>query len=178
MELCFRHGAEEVVVEIERAGESFRARVAAADYEMELIRREGSALVARIGDEIVRASVAWDGGDWWVSIEGRAVRLERARGATRRSAGHSGEDALMAAMPGKVRAVLVAAGDRVAFGETLILLEAMKMELRVTAPHDGVVGDVLVAEGDVVGRGQVLVELEMQVDSPAQMYADTLSGTM
>ncbi|MCB0002281.1 MAG: acetyl-CoA carboxylase biotin carboxyl carrier protein subunit, partial [Anaerolineae bacterium] len=55
--------------------------------------------------------------------------------------------------------VLVSAGDAVERGETLVLLEAMKMELRITAPAGGTVTGVRCKAGDVVDRGQVLVEI-------------------
>ena len=63
-------------------------------------------------------------------------------------------------MPGRVLDVLVAEGDSVQKGDTLVLLEAMKMELRVQAPGDGQVARVLCAAGQVVERGQLLVELQ------------------
>ena len=63
-------------------------------------------------------------------------------------------------MPGQVRELLVTAGETVTRGQTLLLLEAMKMEIRITAPSDGRVKRLLVAAGDVVDRGQRLVEME------------------
>ena len=51
----------------------------------------------------------------------------------------------------------VAAGDRVRSGDTLILLESMKMESPVAAPHDGTVKAILVAEKETVEEGQRLV---------------------
>jgi propionyl-CoA carboxylase alpha chain len=65
-----------------------------------------------------------------------------------------------APMPGKILAVRVAPGQCVAKGETLVILEAMKMEHEVTAPHDGVVRDVLVEVGQQVDAGAVLVALD------------------
>ena len=62
-------------------------------------------------------------------------------------------------MPGRVLDVLVAAGDSVQKGDTLVLLEAMKMELRIQAPADGQIARVLCTAGQVVERGQLLVEL-------------------
>lgn len=84
------------------------------------------------------------------------TRTARRRG----SAGGGGE--LTAQMPGQVTAVQVANGDSVTAGQTLVVLEAMKMEIRVSAPADGMVKAVHVAVGDVVERGQVLVELEAE----------------
>jgi propionyl-CoA carboxylase alpha chain len=66
---------------------------------------------------------------------------------------------LSAPMPGRVLTVHVAAGDTVAAGEPLVVVEAMKMEHRVTAPAGGTVVDVYVAPGDQVAAGDALVVL-------------------
>ena len=71
---------------------------------------------------------------------------------------HAGD--LTASMPGQVIDVLVAEGDPVEKGQTLILLEAMKMEMRMKAPYNGTVRRVLCKIGDAVERGQLLVEVE------------------
>jgi biotin carboxyl carrier protein len=63
-------------------------------------------------------------------------------------------------MPGLVREVLATEGAAVKRGDTLVVLEAMKMELRLTAPYAGRVRRVHCAAGQVVERGQRLVELE------------------
>lgn len=63
---------------------------------------------------------------------------------------------LTAQMPGQVMEVLVTEGQHVERGQTLLLLEAMKMEMRVQAPRDGVVSQLLVGVGDTVERGQQL----------------------
>jgi biotin carboxyl carrier protein len=63
-------------------------------------------------------------------------------------------------MPGQVLDVLVHVGDTVERGQTLLLLEAMKMELRMVAPFAGQVRAVRCAAGQVVERGQLLVELQ------------------
>ena len=80
-----------------------------------------------------------------------------------RFAGHESAAAAggpTAPVPGTVVSVEVAAGDRVGNGDTLVVLEAMKMEHRICAAADAVVADVLVAAGDNVDAHQLLVELE------------------
>ncbi|MEP6640979.1 MAG: biotin carboxylase N-terminal domain-containing protein [Gaiellales bacterium] len=67
---------------------------------------------------------------------------------------------LQAPMPGTVLRVDVHEGQEVAAGEPLLVLEAMKMELAVSAPAAGIVAAVMVRPGDLVARGQVLAEVD------------------
>ena len=65
-------------------------------------------------------------------------------------------------MPARVRALQVAEGERVEAGQTLLLLEAMKMEIRLQAPRAGRIARLLASTGESVEREQVLVELESE----------------
>jgi 3-methylcrotonyl-CoA carboxylase alpha subunit len=69
---------------------------------------------------------------------------------------------LTAPMPGKVIAFLAKAGDTVKQGQPLAVMEAMKMEHTISAPHDGTVAELLYAVGDQVGEGGELLRLEKQ----------------
>jgi len=73
--------------------------------------------------------------------------------------GATGDGAITSPMPGKVVAVSVEAGQSVSRGQTLVTLEAMKMEHALTAPFDGVVETLSVAAGDQVSEGLVMVRL-------------------
>jgi acetyl-CoA/propionyl-CoA carboxylase biotin carboxyl carrier protein len=75
---------------------------------------------------------------------------------------HHGEggSSVVSPMPGTVASVHVAAGDVVTTRQPLLVLEAMKMELPVTAPFDATVAALHVAPGDRVAGGALLVELE------------------
>ena len=74
----------------------------------------------------------------------------------------AGHDVTASPMPGLVRAVLVAAGQAVAKGDRLVVVEAMKMEHALSAPRDGRVAEVMVAEGEQVEAGAPLVRLEAE----------------
>ena len=69
-------------------------------------------------------------------------------------------DEIRAEMVANVWKVVVAQGDHVADGDTLVILESMKMEIPVLAESDGVVVALHVSEGDVVQEGDVLAVLE------------------
>nr|WP_245774342.1 biotin/lipoyl-containing protein [Rugamonas rubra] len=60
-------------------------------------------------------------------------------------------------MPGKVVAVLAAKGQEVKKGDALVIMEAMKMEHTIAAPHDGLVEEVLYNVGDQVADGAPLL---------------------
>ena len=67
---------------------------------------------------------------------------------------------VIAEMVANVLAVSVAAGDRVAVGDAVVLLESMKMEIPVTAPLDGTVTELRVAPEDKVQEGDVVAVLD------------------
>ncbi len=69
-------------------------------------------------------------------------------------------EAVKAMLPGVVTKILVKEGDSVKAGETIMILEAMKMENEVKSPKDGVVKQILVKEGDRVEAGDVLAVMD------------------
>jgi glutaconyl-CoA/methylmalonyl-CoA decarboxylase subunit gamma len=71
-----------------------------------------------------------------------------------------GGAAIKAPMPGTILKVNVKAGDPVKKGQTLLVLEAMKMENEIVAPSDGTIEAVLVEKGNQVGAGAVLVSIK------------------
>jgi len=72
----------------------------------------------------------------------------------------AGANAVTAMMPGRVVSVEVKPGDEVKRGQTVCVIESMKMEQNIASPRDGRVASVPVSAGDSVQRGQTLVELE------------------
>jgi 3-methylcrotonyl-CoA carboxylase alpha subunit len=93
-----------------------------------------------------------------VFTEGNAYEFDLAsRGSPGAHGVHDGE--IVAPMPGRVTAVEVKQGARVARGQRLMTLEAMKMEHALTAPFDGTVAELNAAAGAQVGEGQLLVRV-------------------
>jgi biotin carboxyl carrier protein len=73
---------------------------------------------------------------------------------------HADLGSLLAPLPGVVLSLLVAVGDMVEEGQDLLVLEAMKMEHRVRAPHRGTIVELGVAIGQVIPAGAVLAVIE------------------
>ena len=97
----------------------------------------------------------------WIWHDGAVYRPEavRAGSESRRGARRDASDGLAAPMPATVRAIAVAPGDRVTRGTTLVVLEAMKMELPIKAPADGTVVSLACRVGELVQPGVALVEI-------------------
>lgn len=72
----------------------------------------------------------------------------------------AGGEAVLAPLQGKIWQVPVNSGDSVKAGDTLVVIEAMKMENEIVAPHDAVVGEIHVKKGDAVKSGDLLVSLQ------------------
>ncbi|MQY32315.1 Acetyl-/propionyl-coenzyme A carboxylase alpha chain [Streptomyces sp. RB17] len=98
----------------------------------------------RAGDWIGRSGDAWQ------------VRDHDPVAASLSRSAHAGADSLTAPMPGTVTVVKVAVGDEVTAGQSLLVVEAMKMEHVISAPHAGTVAELDVTPGTTVAMDQVL----------------------
>jgi len=68
-------------------------------------------------------------------------------------------EAVTASLPGVVHKILVKAGDSVKKGQAVFVLEAMKMEIEIPAPNDGVIASIEVSQGQSVENGQILARM-------------------
>ncbi len=98
------------------------------------------------------------GSETWVFVNGDTWVIDTREPSGR--ARHHDEAALSAPMPATVVAINVSSGQAVKAGDVLIVLEAMKMELAVRAPHDGQVTAIACRVGELVQPGIPLVEFE------------------
>jgi biotin carboxyl carrier protein len=151
-------------IELTTQGKSYRATIGDETVDVEILRTEAGRLDLRLIrsnnplSASISAFVTVDGAQRWVTINGRTWCLTKSAGTPRRG-GHTHHAAgeLVAPMPGQVRAVNVSAGDAVIKGQTLVIVEAMKMEIKVAAPRDGIIASVSVKIGDTVEREQTLI---------------------
>ena len=115
------------------------------------------------------ARVVADGKRRWVHWNGKTFVLERGEAAAGRATRveHEGAGAgiVTAPMPGQVRGVLAQVGDLVEEGQPLLLLEAMKMEIRVTATRAGQLVEFDVQVGQTVEREQIVARIQDAPDT-------------
>ena len=97
------------------------------------------------------------GDDWWVHLNG-AIHIVS---IDEQGASGTGEaDGMIAPMPGKVIDLKVKVGSKIKKGDTLVVLEAMKMEHTVKAVEDGVIDELFVSQNDQVENGALLMVIK------------------
>ncbi len=155
-----RADGAEAAVSVDASGDVATVDVEGRRYALELLPRADGTLVALFEDgRVIRARVT----------PGRKETRLRSRGVDTalhlfdpRDASASGEESegaaeVVAAMPGRVLEVRVEEGSRVAKGDLLLILEAMKMQNEIRADADQVVAEVRCAPGQAVETGAILV---------------------
>jgi biotin carboxyl carrier protein len=163
MDYQYQTGEEILTARLETAGLGYTVTVGGRTFQVERASLHDGELRLIVDGQRLTLIVAADGPRRWVAFAGQvyAFSVPQAERKSRRTlgAGHK-HDTLEAQMPGVVRQVLVAAGDMVTRGQPLLVLEAMKMEIKIAAPHAGRVEQIAVSAGASVQRGQLLAEIE------------------
>ena len=162
MDFTYLFNEQSTVVHLEKSGDAYLITLNGETYTVTASRltQPGAFTLTLNGTRTLRVFAASDGPRRWVAFDSQPIVLTVPQPEKKAKRGkHGGHDSLEAQMPGVVRQLLAGAGDHVARGQVLLILEAMKMEIRVVAPHAGVVEKFLVKAGETVGRGQALVEL-------------------
>ncbi|MER7463444.1 biotin carboxylase N-terminal domain-containing protein [Streptomyces sp. NPDC097981] len=133
----------------QRPGAPARGRIVARTAEYLTVELDGVTHRFSYATSPEGAWLGRDGDSWHVQDHDPVA-------AALTGAGHAGADTLAAPMPGTVTVVKVAVGDRVAAGQSLLVVEAMKMEHVISAPHAGTVTELDVSPGTTVAMDQVL----------------------
>jgi 3-methylcrotonyl-CoA carboxylase alpha subunit len=133
-------GGPELAVVIRQTGAGTEALVGGAVYPVTLVESDGGVGIRSRGQDwtFLRDNPRWGIDEGSATIDGR----------------------ILAPMAGRVLSLGVAAGQAVARGDLLLVLEAMKMEHRLLAPSAGVVAELATAAGQQVAEGALLVRIE------------------
>jgi 3-methylcrotonyl-CoA carboxylase alpha subunit len=163
--LRYRTGESEHRVEAERlVNGTFVLRLEENEFAVEVLAFREGEIHATLNGEPVRAGFVLEGFEVRLSLHGTVYELSVPRPPGVDGTGPGGADtpgaSLTAPMPGTVVKVLVGEGDAVEEGQLLLVLEAMKMEQPITAPHAGKVASLPFDEGALVPGGAVLAEIE------------------
>lgn len=160
MQYTYEYNDETHTVELERQPDgTLHATIGERTYTLDASQLARGGWLLRLDDARKLVYTAADNDERYVFAQGKQWQLNKVDLRRRRKKAQAAVGDLTAEMPGQVIDVRVSEGDSVASGAVLVVLEAMKMEIRTTAPYDGTVTRLLVNTGDVIERGQTLVEV-------------------
>ena len=145
--ILLRDGEAEISIDMMNAGEGWQAMLPDAPEPAAISRPADGSRVFRDNHTLIVVDGA------------RQHRLVHVVPVAEADRGEGAGGGLNAPMPGKVVQAMVAAGDSVVRGQTVMILEAMKMEHAISAPADGTVADVFFTAGDQVDEGVELLRL-------------------
>jgi biotin carboxyl carrier protein len=161
MKISYEYAGETYELDLSEHQEGYRAVLNGEIFDFQVINRSPGMVTLQFGSRVRTFYWAAEQQTRWVAHRGCTYLLQRPTAKqARRAQTRSRDAALRAPMPAQVRSVFVKNGDEVAMGETLLLLEAMKMEIKVQSPRAGRIQAVRVASGETVLRDQILLELE------------------
>jgi len=124
----------------------------------EFSMKNNKILISQGGQNII-AYVVKEKDSWWVNINGKTLNFTS--GDIRKSSKKElDQGSLQSPMPGTILDVKISTGKSVEIGDTLLIMEAMKMEHKITAPFNGTVEKINCENNQKVDRGFVLIELK------------------
>lgn len=151
-------GADPRTVRLARSNGAARVWIDGRHHRCGL-RAVGERFEVTVDDHTERVWLTADHGVVHVHAFGRAWRVDVVDPAAQAERDEAGDDVAVAPMPGMVVTVDVSPGDAVTAGQTLLVIESMKMQNEIVAVRDGTVDRVLVEAGDGFDRGAALVAL-------------------
>lgn len=162
MHHAFKLEQDEYNLELSRAPVGYRLHLADRTVPVNLHLEDDGSTVLTVNGRSEKVLVAVRGDDVFIHLGGAAYQLRYEHPLQRlaqQSAG-SAEDHVRAPMPGSLVSLAVKPGQNVTRGETLLVMESMKMETTIAAPRDGVIEAVHFAVGQAFDRDTVLLELK------------------
>jgi biotin carboxyl carrier protein len=156
-------GDEESHITLVRHGDGWEATRGDSVTRIEVLHLDGGDAILRVnGERCVVPFVIVDD-EIHFDFRGEVITAEISAGSRRRK-GRQKDHSMAAPMPALVTKILVQAGQPVAKGDALLILEAMKMEHQISAPNDGVVAEIRCKVGEMVQPPEDLVVLEQNGD--------------
>lgn len=161
MKFTYQIGEQHYPFTLEKHGDSYRAFIEGQQIDFEQLEAPPGEIRLKIGTRSLSIfhTPAGIGGLRHLAFQGCSYALEKPTSSRTRKPSVESQGSLRSPMPALVRALQVDVGESVQTGQTLLLLEAMKMEIRLQAPYPGIVRHIHVSAGDTVEKDQLLVEL-------------------
>ena len=160
MQFSYEYEGQTLQITLEDLGQGrYEARIGERSYSFAATPLAEGGYLLKLGQQQIRVMAAAQDEQRFLHMGGQHYQLSTVDSRRRRRGTNAGSGDLTAQMPGQIRELRVQVGDTVSSGQLLLVMEAMNMEMRITAPAEGSIAQVLVQPGDVVERGQRLIEI-------------------
>jgi len=148
-------------VALSRSNNGYRLHFDSEEWPCRLQRDNDGSFILTLNDRSERIHAAQYGDDIYIHLDGRSYHLHYRHPLDLLAEQRHGsdEDSVRAPMPGSVIVVHASAGAVVTRGQTILVIESMKMETALAAPRDGVIADVRVTPGETFDRDALLFSL-------------------
>jgi biotin carboxyl carrier protein len=170
MEREFSYRDEIHTIKFEADGEDlpkadgFKASVGDNHYKFNVTRISDNCLSIILNDKTHTIYAVESDNEVFIHLDGRAIRLVKVGNDQKKFAREGLEfgvrDEIATPMPGKVVKILVNEGEQVKAGQSLVIVESMKMENEIKSPANGAVKSIHFKAGDLVEPGQPIIKLE------------------
>ena len=162
MHHAFKLGDADYNVELSRSADAYRLHIGDRILPINLDTGADGRAWLTLGDRHLEVVIATRGDDLFIHLEGETYQLRYQHPLDRLAAQAHGsaDDGVRAPMPGSIVAVHVKPGDTVTKGQTVLVMESMKMETTIAAPRSGVVQLVQFEKGQTFDRDALLLSLE------------------
>ncbi len=162
MHHAFKLGDADYNVELSRSADAYRLHIGEQVLPIDLKTGADGRAWLTLGGRHIEVVIATRGDEIFIHLDGEAYQLRYQHPLDRLAAqGHgSADDSVRAPMPGSIVAVNVKPGDAVTKGQTVLVMESMKMETTIVSPRDGIVQAVQFEKGQTFDRDALLLSLE------------------
>jgi len=163
MEQIFLHDKELVTITVEKSGEKITAVISNEKYEVSGLKQMNHEIIFKVKGKPYHFFVARDEEAVYVYGNGRHYAFSEEKqqefSPQNRGAGANSGDYVASPMPGTIIKIQCAEGDSINENDTLVVVEAMKMENMLRSPVSGTVDKIHNNEGDLVEAGKPIVEI-------------------
>ena len=162
MHHAFKLNDAEHEVGLSRGAKGYRLHLGEQSIPINLHSQDDGSALLTVDAHNERVLIAVRGDDVFIHLDGESyqLRYEHPLDRLAHQGQGSADDSVRAPMPGSVVAVQVKAGDSVERGQTLLVMESMKMETTLAAPRDGIIEAVHFSAGQTFDRDALLITLE------------------
>ncbi len=163
MDITFNYLEKLYSIKLEKLGDIFKMSIGDDVYEIKDFSVSGNTISLKLNNDLTNIYYVQSNDRLYIMVDGEYYVFEQARAEKKKTEVSVSTKAnlVVSPMPGLLVKIPVKIGDKVRAGETLAIVEAMKMQNELRAPADGVVKKINYKEGEQVDAFVPIVELEV-----------------